>query len=355
MTDSNKRLLLACGLCLLIAFVFQQFFTPPPASPPTGARPRETQEEGIVRIIKKTPAGDKVIRDFQSTEKKVSAALSCTKCAQPIGGSDVTCPHCKILIVRRYCSSCKKLYPEHARGCPHCGASGEKRFRYYRHPEGYLTAGIALLIFSIAVAMNWAQPSEKPRPKAPSAIAQRLSANAHLQPRIYKVVPAKPRVESEHIEKTSEPPAVPAENIAIDPEVKETGSKPSIPSEEPEVEPAAPPTQQEPQSDESYDESFTEPESEPSSDETVEPDVPIETDESEDAPQSDEPARLQVNKRGRALNDLGYRLMRSGQPEHAIPILQERLKLGDQRQVVLAELEAAKRDLVSAEVQPSMQ
>ncbi|HJZ11208.1 MAG TPA: ankyrin repeat domain-containing protein, partial [Acidobacteriota bacterium] len=45
-------------------------------------RPRETQEEGIVRIIKKTPAGDKVIRDFQSTEKKVSAALSCTKCAQ---------------------------------------------------------------------------------------------------------------------------------------------------------------------------------------------------------------------------------------------------------------------------------
>jgi serine/threonine-protein kinase len=45
-----------------------------------------------------------------------------------------------------------------------------------------------------------------------------------------------------------------------------------------------------------------------------------------------------------ALYDLGHALRLAGRPEEAIPILQQRMKINNQRDVVKAELEQAKRD-----------
>jgi serine/threonine-protein kinase len=45
-----------------------------------------------------------------------------------------------------------------------------------------------------------------------------------------------------------------------------------------------------------------------------------------------------------ALYDLGHALRLAGRPDEAIPILEQRMKINNQRDVVKAELEQAKRD-----------
>jgi RNA polymerase subunit RPABC4/transcription elongation factor Spt4/tetratricopeptide (TPR) repeat protein len=83
--------------------------------------------------------------------KKSSSGLLCLQCNGGITADQLICSHCHGPIIRRYCSRCERLIPDHAELCPFCGAGREQKrsLRRILRLAASLTAAAGILILVV--------------------------------------------------------------------------------------------------------------------------------------------------------------------------------------------------------------
>ncbi|PWT89894.1 MAG: hypothetical protein C5B54_08160 [Acidobacteria bacterium] len=322
-------------------------------------------EDEISRIEPKesdpVPRFEPVATQLKDVEPEIDS-LNCLECGAPISADDIQCYSCKALIVRRYCSHCSKLVPEHAGVCPFCGTSSMTHFHYSRNLEtklGIVAVLIAggLLFFALFSRERVAQDI--------SARVHSPTANAHQE--------SQPAVRSARTDLKNNDAAAAKGSIGAS-----TSSGTSS------------------ESSTGNDRSLKD--AEVTSDDNPPPSVETENQVSKTVPNhsvdegnSQASADTQKNlvKKAHNLNNQGYALMKSGKVEEAIPLLRESVnsfppgardiyygyalfnlaqafrltgrpdlaiplleqsaKFGNQRELVLRELEAAKKEAANTD------
>ena len=308
--------------------------------------------------------------------------LVCLECGSGITADDIKCSCCKTLIMRRYCSHCSKLIPDHATVCPLCSKDVKEHFSYskLRRTKILITAGTAVIFISVVLIFFLQKTVSKTT----------VEADAISKPEIHlaETKPADPQ-------KKVKLPEPPEEHEIVPPP---TATKFESP---PQVRKPAVVAQKQVNSEVANAES--EP---PKLAKVQEPEHLAEVEEPRQVTKVDEPKQFvkaqdsparpmlspalqrtldlksqQRVLKGRSLNHKGYSLIKAGRPsdaipileqavrsfpeskrdlnyayalfnlavayrmagkpEMAIPLLQERIKINDQRDVVARELRSA--------------
>jgi tetratricopeptide repeat protein len=89
--------------------------------------------------------------------------LNCLHCGGGITPDDIKCSHCKTLITRRYCSHCSKLIPDHATICPLCNKDVKEHFLYskLRRTKILIAAGTAAVFAFVVIFLILQQPESR--------------------------------------------------------------------------------------------------------------------------------------------------------------------------------------------------
>jgi hypothetical protein len=295
--------------------------------------------------------------------------LSCLQCGGGITADDINCSNCKTLIMRRYCSHCSRLIPDHASVCPLCNKSVNEHFSYskLRRTKILISAGTAAIFVCVALIL-FLQKSPSKTTVAEADVVRK--PEIHLQetksgeaqqearlpqpPVVHKPVPPPTGTKIELSAEGRQPIKKLLAKQYVKPEVKQ-----------PEPDPMQIAKEEEPKQFAKVQDPPMRPMLAPALQRTV-----------------DLKSQQRVLK-GRSLNHKGYALIKAGRPydaipileqavrsfpeskkdlnyayalfnlavayrmagkpEMAIPILQERIKINDQRDVVARELLSAKR------------
>jgi hypothetical protein len=328
----------------------------------------------------------KITEDDESSQQ----GMSCLECGSNITVHDIKCSHCKTLIMRRYCSHCSKLIPDHVSVCPLCNKDVKEHFSYSRLRRTKIFIGVgtaALFIFVVLILFL-----QKTSPDNITAQADAVKREIPVAPPVQKlpepeVSKQEPKLPDRTVIHEIVPPPTATKSIEIPPEVqkpKRLKSKtivakveesPTVPKTE-EPEPIAKVMEQNPVA--RVEEPKQTAKLEQPSTATARPMV------SPSLQHMDDLKSQQRILKGRSLNHKGYTLIRAGRPhdaipvlqqavrsfpetqrdlnyayalfnlavayrmagkpEMAIPLLQERIKINDQRDVVARELNSAKRE-----------
>jgi tetratricopeptide (TPR) repeat protein len=83
--------------------------------------------------------------------------LKCLQCDYKIAADSKFCPKCRVVILRRYCQSCKRLVPDHTQFCPYCSASSKdkRKQRDLKYPTN-IAMIVGLIVLTVVL---W--PKEK--------------------------------------------------------------------------------------------------------------------------------------------------------------------------------------------------
>lgn len=343
---------------------------PPPL--PVDAKPKQR-----VRFIDD-------LAPIEEEEKVTGPELICKNCREKIAPEDIWCAHCKAPIIRRYCGGCHELIPEIAAQCPYCQSSKVNRFRYIRHLEqivaGAAILGVLLFVLGIYNPQDNQSYAEKLSQQRSEQQEQKMDAEEKS---------AKRQKEQRIVKRTStSSPTTPA--IArVQPSEGNNGS-PVLKARGTTEEQGRIPTVERIQTARNTGE--PEEENEGSGNETSKPSrtVASVTERQPEPERSEPPEASPREESGKAypaerLNAEGFRLMKSGRyteaipvlaqavrsfppgqknltyayalynlgrslrlagrPDLAIPILEERMKFANQREVVARELDRARNEL----------
>jgi predicted amidophosphoribosyltransferase len=330
-------------------------------------------------------------------EKYTGPGLICRTCKAQIAAEDIWCASCKAPIFRRYCGGCTKLIPANAARCPYCLSSKEHRFRYIRNLEqivaGLVIIGLLFFVFGVYSPESSGSYAEKLAEKRSEQeeqkeIAVEKSSKKMKEQRAKNARKSEKRpvvvskVEPPEVLQAKEEPKAqlqagtpvgaekPKESTA---ENRNEKSKPEDKKEEPAVVVAKNDTEE--QEAPEREKKIAKKE-EPKPAEIAESLKP-ERAESQNPEGSVEIASqlnakgFRLMKRGQyaeavpvlaeavrrfppgkknltygyALYNLGRSLRLVGRPDLAIPILEERMKIPDQRHIVARELDQAREDL----------
>lgn len=343
------------------------------------------RENVVLFQPKLKPTIIKSIEDEEPSED----GLHCIQCGGGIATDDINCSHCKTLIMRRYCSHCSKLIPDHATICPLCKKDVREHFSYSKLRRTKILIGAGTAAFFVFVVMILFLQKTAPKTTIAEADAIKkqelqLSGEKGVEvqktvtpepPQVHEIVPPPTATKIEPSTKVEKP----IETIQVEPQIK---IKPGVKESEPEPEP---------QKLAKMEESKQKVE-EPKQIEKVEQPKQIAKVQQSPVrpmlyPALQRAVDLKSQQRvlkARSLNHKGYTLIRSGRPydaipvleqavrsypenkrdlnyayalfnlavayrmagkpEMAIPLLQERIKINDQRDVVARELNSAKRE-----------
>jgi tetratricopeptide (TPR) repeat protein/RNA polymerase subunit RPABC4/transcription elongation factor Spt4 len=325
--------------------------------------------------------------------------LNCLQCGGGITPDDIKCPQCKTLIMRRYCSHCSRLIPDHATICPLCNKNVKEHFSYskLRRTKILIAAGTAAAFIFLIIVLILQQPQAKTTQAQADAAPKR---EIHAPPPPAKVPEPEikqtkePDIQQKEV-KTPEPPViheiVPPPTATRSVEVPREIQKPKVVAKE-----VQPPkelaTVEEPQKLAKAEEPKLPTVDEPEKlqkEEEVKQVAKVRTPPVRPmlSPALQRTADLKSQQRvvkARSLNHRGYSLIKNGRPhdaiplleqavrsfpesthdlnyayalfnlavayrmagkpERAIPLLEERIKINDQRDVVARELLSAKRE-----------
>jgi tetratricopeptide (TPR) repeat protein/RNA polymerase subunit RPABC4/transcription elongation factor Spt4 len=338
--------------------------------------------------ISVTPVYIEEVTEPEKEELYAGPGLICRSCKGEISIQDIWCPHCKGPIIKRYCGSCGDLIPDNVARCPLCKSSKVGRFRYIRNMEQIVAGGVvfAILVFLFSIYA----PERKPIQPAQTQIAQKTQSLPEQKPtehhqytsaqaRVYaakgsnnqrdRLVATKATLQDEangietirKLEVPSTGDAEAAESHSVVQQQEQQFTSPENQNQDADQQPQQP-----------KEEKKTEPAENSQRQEQADPQPQQNSDQSSGG----------ENIEGERLNNIGYRLMKSGRyteaipvlaqalrsfpkekrsvtygyalynlgrslrlagrPDLAIPILEERLKIPDQRYVVARELELAR-------------
>jgi hypothetical protein len=318
------------------------------------------EEKPIVRITP-PPLLDE---EFVAEKPHAGPGLICRTCKHQIAAEEIWCSNCKAPIIRLYCPGCKNLIPENAGRCPYCSSEKVGHFRYIRHLEQFIatTVVIGILIFLFGIYLPKRPSSEASLIQKPEA-----STNATLEKSsapekndfrtkgvVIHAISNDYKNDTRPMVKKVAGVAVPNfinQNQESDSEMDKDTRSNSSPKVEKEVD----------ESDVKSDDSEngpTEPESWFTRARQLNSDgfelmkqgrysdaIPVLAQSLRSFP----PDAKRNLTYAYALFNLGKSLRLAGRPDLAIPLLEERLKFADQRQVVLEELEQAHKDLATPE------
>ncbi len=166
---------------LLEQAVLQQELKEMQAIPQQSVAPSE--EEQQKEEVSETEEADEIQR------------LDCLKCGKEIRLDDLTCPHCGVPILRRYCGRCSRLIPDHVKICPVCRTENAQGFRYRNNIEGVVMTGVvAIALGAWIIGQSWYRNS--PNEHIPDISV----AQSEVDPDIRSAMqPATGRVESERV------------------------------------------------------------------------------------------------------------------------------------------------------------
>jgi RNA polymerase subunit RPABC4/transcription elongation factor Spt4 len=360
------------------------------------------RETLVLPQTKTKPAVIKIEEDQVSENH----GLTCKQCAGSITPHDINCPHCKTLIMRRYCSHCSKLIPDHATICPLCNKDVKEHFSYSKLRRTKILIGVgtaAIFVFVVLLLFLQKTNPEPTRAQAdkvnktevksadpivklpePEVSQPEIKMPDPEPPVIHEIVPPPTATKSSElpIEDQKPKPSRPKLPVAKVEEPKQAAKaeepKQIAKLETPESVEQAEELRQDPKVEETKQVKL-----ESSSTSAVRPML---------SPALQRASDLKSQQRilkGRSLNHKGYSLIRAGRPydaipvleqavhsfpakhrdlnyayalfnlavayrmagkpELAIPLLQERIKINDQRDVVARELLSAKREAQRAD------
>ena len=227
-------------------------------------------------------------------EREIDGSI-CLQCGGAIKPDDINCPHCQILIMRRYCSHCSKLIPDHSVLCPLCGKDVQEHFHYSKLRRAKVVIGTATgaVVVLLLLLFVWQQSFSQPTPiQENDANSPEITPNV---PESKEKINLSPRPESLAQSKNEIRPK-PKKRIVIAPAPK--------PSEESEIIEAEP----------------TEIETGIVEGQEPDPSMPAST---QRALELNDQQRI---LRGRFLNIRGYRLIKAGRPSEAIPLLEQSVR-----------------------------
>ncbi|HSE41174.1 MAG TPA: tetratricopeptide repeat protein, partial [Acidobacteriota bacterium] len=220
---------------------------------------------------------------------------------------EMSCSHCKTLIMRRYCSGCSQLIPDHATICPLCGKNVKEHFLYakLRRAKFFISICMFAIFILLLFLLVWQQSFSETTP---------LQADTKRnEPKPPPITSGNPDVNEEEVN-LAEPEHAPQEITLPKPEQLQENRKPHVRK----------PIAQLPT------ETSTEPE------QKVEEPVVAQAPAVEETPPN--PAMsastqraLVLNaqqriKRGRFLNNRGFSLIKEGRPSEAIPLLEQSVR-----------------------------
>jgi ankyrin repeat protein len=341
--------------------------------------PQETNIPPLVPpplpVEAKTSTPLRSIDDFAppvEEEKYNGPGFVCRTCKQDIAPEAIWCPHCKAPIIRRYCGGCQELIPDNAARCPYCNSSKLNRFRYIRNLEqivaGTVVLGVLLFLFGIynpANTTSYAKKLAEKRSIQQEQIAKsdedkirtnvqksyRNRTQTPTSPAVVRIVPRQTDQNQvmlaggETSESHNPIPTVERIEVAPDPDSKnvvETEPKPSLEETKKEEEQPDDSTQLAMRLN---DEGFRLMKRGRYSEA-----IPVLA----QALKSFPPGKRTLTY-GYALFNLGRSLRLAGRPDLAIPILEERMKFADQRQIVARELELARMEVNGPEQYDNVQ
>jgi hypothetical protein len=234
----------------------------------------------------------------QLSLQKNADGLNCLQCGGSIKPDDISCNHCKTLIIRRYCSHCSQLIPDHAATCPRCGKNVQEHFLYAKLKRAKLFIGTMTLtlISTLLMILVLQQPD-----------TQQSSAYQAAQKT------AESQIET-NLPETTEP--VVEMSTSPEPTLKQVTPAPTKPKIE-----ARSTTKG------IYKETTV---ADPEPIEQIEP--PIVEEQNLNPPMSASTQRvLELNdkqriRRGRYLNSKGFSLIKEGRPSEAIPLLEQAIR-----------------------------
>jgi len=307
----------------------------------TTAVPPPLPEEFCIEKESDPPPNPVVTRAMPEQRVPENRDLFCKNCKSEISPDEIWCSHCKAPIIRRYCGGCKRLIPDIATKCPHCNSAKIGRFRYIRNLEQIMVSGA--LVALIAAVVGLYAPRHTLDAGAPAPLVPE-HANQPLPPAQKDQVQAE--AANPVLNRRPQPAVSATENAHRETaDVKASTKKASTDAIE-----------------------HSDPDLQGSAD--IQPD----TVSWYGTAQRLNHAGYQLMQKGRyeeaipllnrslqsfptdarrnltyayALFNLGRSLRLVGRPDLAIPILKERLKYTDQREVVVRELALANQDLNS--------
>ena len=292
--------------------------------------------------------------------------LACLECGGGITADDIKCSHCQTLIMRRYCSHCSKLIPDHATVCPLCSKDVKEHFSYskLRRTKILIGAGTAAIFIFVVLILFL--------PKTPSKTTVEAAALRKPETHLRQTKPADLQAKQKEV-KLPEQPA--DQELAPPPTATKFKPPPQV------LKPAA-------RSQKQIEVENVEPEP-PRLAKVEEPKQFVKAQDAPVSPMLSPALQRTLDLRsqqralkGRSLNHKGFSLIKAGRPsdaisvleqavrsfpeskrdlnyayalfnlavayrmagkpEMAIPLLQERIKINDQRDVVARELRSAK-------------
>jgi RNA polymerase subunit RPABC4/transcription elongation factor Spt4 len=319
--------------------------------PPAPAKPK-------IQITPPPLLDEELVEEKQYDEP----GLICRTCKHQIAAEEIWCSNCKAPIIRRYCPGCKNLIPENAARCPYCSSEKVGHFRYIRHLEQFIatTVVIGVLIFLFGIYLP-------KRPTSEVSLTPKSEASTNTSAE-KSSIPAKNEFRSKGVvlhaisnsyKNDTQPTVKKVAGVAV-PNFLNQNQEPDSEFESATRSTGAPKVEPEKEINESDDTESLQPESESWYTKAQQ----LNNDGFELMKQGRYTDAIPVLARSLrsfppdakrnltyayALFNLGKSLRLAGRPDLAIPILEERLKFSDQRQVVLEELEQAHRDLGTPE------
>src|SRR5262245_26451242 len=101
-----------------------------------------------------------VIKLAEESLDSLQDGLNCLQCGSGITPDDIKCSHCKTLIMRRYCSHCSRLIPDHVSICPLCNKDVKEHFSYskLRRTKILIAVGTAAIFAFVVILFILQQP-----------------------------------------------------------------------------------------------------------------------------------------------------------------------------------------------------
>jgi hypothetical protein len=263
-----------------------------------------------------------VIKLDQESSDSLQGGLSCLQCGGGITPDDIKCSHCKTLIMRRYCAHCSKLIPDHAAICPLCNKDVKEHFLYskLRRTKILIAVGTAAVFAFVVIMLILQQPESKtteaqaapvnkteiPSPpavaKSPAPEITHQKVESSPAPVVHEIVP--PPTATKSIELPAEvpeikqsEPEIPAEKVEESKIVKQI----EVPKQVPKVEA-------------------------PKQYADVTEEIPRRPALSSATVRALELRSRQKVLKGKSLNHKGYALIKKGRPAEAIPVLEESVR-----------------------------
>jgi tetratricopeptide (TPR) repeat protein len=277
---------------------------------------QSSQEDFLLQEVSDTSEPDEIVEPVQHESQSVPE-VTCLECGEVIGPNELRCSKCHTTIVRRYCAGCSELIPDHAIFCPYCGTYVTEHFHFAKKArERYvLGATVGLCILILLMVLTWPRTAKPKGYQASHNLkpAHEITKSQHQKnsPIVF-VAPEKAqekKVESRNKSKVQQP----AQKPVVTKLAANTKRAPETPKQLPvdTKQPAAIKSEMKKQT--------------ASATPLKEKVKPVSSRASLDR-SSDNPSDVEKIKLGRSLNSRGYSLINQGKPGEAIPLLEQSLR-----------------------------